>query len=101
MFAVNKITYQGSTMVNICDQELVGTKISDGKLEIKLTKEYFGQNLVNEDEAIHLLNSCFIANLVGRRIVNQALRMKIAFDPSVRTISDIPFLMIYRFQHGY
>ena len=97
MFSVNKIPYQGSTMVNMCDLELVGTKVSEGKLELKITKEYFGQNLVNEDEATHLLNSCFVANLVGRRIVNKALRMKIASDLSVRTISEIPFLMIYRF----
>jgi hypothetical protein len=101
MFAVRKINYQGSIMVNICDQELVGTKVSEGKLEVKITKDYFGQQLVSEDEAVDLLKSCAVANLVGKRIVNKAVGMKLASSLSVRTISDIPFLMIFKFQHGY
>ncbi len=100
MFAVRKINYQGSMMVNICDQELIGTKVSEGKLEVKITKGYFGQQVVSEEEAVDLLSSCSVANLVGKRIVDKAVRMKLASSLSVRTISDVPFLMVFKFQNG-
>lgn len=99
-FAVRKINYQGSVMINICDEELMGSKVSEGKLEIKITKDYFGQQVVEEEEAVELLHSCAIANLVGKRIVNKAVGMKLASGLSVRTISGVPFLMIFKFQHG-
>jgi len=86
-------------MVNICDEELVDNKVSEGKLEINITRDYFGQQMVEEDEAAELLHSCTIANLVGKRIVNKAVGMKLASGLSVRTISGVPFLMIFKFQH--
>ncbi len=33
MFVSRKINYQGSMMVNICDQELVGTKVREESLQ--------------------------------------------------------------------
>lgn len=101
MFAVRKMSYQDSTMVNICDQELIGTRIIEGELEVNITKDYFGQQLVNEEEAGALLTSCSVANLVGKRIVDKAVGMKLATELSIRTISDVPFLMIFKFQHMY
>lgn len=100
-FAVRKTKYQGSVMVNICDVELVGNKISEGNLQINLSRDYFAQEMVDEQQAHDLLRSCSIANLVGERIVEKAIGMKMASDLSVRMISGVPFLMIFKFQHGY
>ncbi len=96
-FAARKIDYKGSSMVNICDEELVGSKISEGKLEINITRDYFGQQIVEEGEAVELLHTCSVANLVGKRIVSKAVGMKLASEFSVRTISSVPFLMIFKF----
>lgn len=98
-FAVRRMCYEGSMMVNICDEELVGRKISEDQLEINITESYFGQEVVSDEEAVSLLRSSSIANLVGERIVDKALGMKMASKLSVRTISGVPFLMIYKFQH--
>jgi len=96
-FAVRTINHQGSVMVNICDEELMGTKVSEGKLEIKITRDYFGQQIIEEKEAEDLLSSCSVANLVGKRIVDKAVGMKLASNLSVRKISGVPFLMIFKF----
>jgi len=85
-------------MVNICDEELMGSKVSEGKLEINIKQDYFGQQMVEEREAAELLRSCSIANLVGERIVGKAVQMKLASNLSVRNISGVPFLMIFKFQ---
>jgi len=100
MFAVRKINYQGSMMINICDKELVGMKVVDGNLEVNITKDYFEQQVLGEEEVAALLKTCSVANLVGKRIVNKAVEMKLASSISVRNISDVPFLMIFKFQHA-
>ncbi len=86
-------------MVNICDEELVGSKVSEGKLEANITKDYFGQQIVDESEVVELLRLCSIANLVGERIVSKAVGMKLASKLGVRLIDGVPFLMIFKFHH--
>jgi len=86
-------------MVDICDLDLVGNKLEEDDLVINLTKEYYQQQIIEQPDAHELLKKCDIANLVGERIVRQALDLKLANQASVRRISGVPFLMIYKFQH--
>jgi uncharacterized protein len=88
--------YQGSVMLSICDLELVGITLRDGELSINLSKEYFQEQVIGEQQAIGLLKACSIANLVGGRIV-APLNLRLANEVSVKRISGIPFLMIYKF----
>ena len=89
--------YQGSVMLSICDLELVGITLRDGELSINLSKLYFQEQVIGEQQATGLLKACSIANLVGGRIVAQALNLRLANEVSVKRISGIPFLMIYKF----
>ncbi len=84
-------------MISICDLELVGKTLKDGDLAVNLSREYFQEHTIIETEALELLESCSIANLVGTRIVNLAIGLRLASQYSVRHISGIPFLMIYKF----
>lgn len=88
-------------MINICDIELVGSRLQEGELLIDITKEYFQQEIIEAIQAEELLRTCSIANLVGERIVSQAVRMNLAKERSIRRISGIPFLMIFKFHHKY
>jgi hypothetical protein len=100
-YALRTMSYQGSTMVNICDIELVGTKLEQDEIIVDLTKEYFQQEIIEESKAEILLQTCSVANLVGERIVSKAIKMRLAKEISIKTISGIPFLMIFKFQHRY
>jgi hypothetical protein len=86
-------------MIDICDLDLVGTKLEENDLVINLTREYYQQEIIEQQYAQELLQKCNIANLVGTRIVKQAVDMKLAKEASIRKISGVPFLMIYKFQH--
>ena len=88
-------------MINICDIELIGTKLEQGDLVIDISKEYFQQEIIESAQAEKLLRTCSIANLVGERIVKQAVQLKFAKEMSIRRISGVPFLMIFKFQHKY
>jgi uncharacterized protein len=90
--------YQGSVMISICDLELVGKTLIDGELVVNLSKEYFQEQIIEENQAPELLKSCTIANLVGTRIVDLAISLRLANQSGVKHISGIPFLMIYKFK---
>lgn len=99
-YAARTTRYQGSIMVDICDLDLIGRKLEQDGLVINLTREYYQQEVIEQPYALDLLQKCGIANLVGVMIVKQALDMKLAKEASVRKISGVPFLMIYKFQHS-
>ncbi|MGI0018875.1 MAG: DUF424 domain-containing protein [Nitrososphaera sp.] len=100
MYAARTTPYQGSLMIDICDLDLVGRKLEQNGLVINLTKEYYQQQVIETSQAGELLARCAIANLVGKIIVGQAIEMKLAKEASVKKISGVPFLMIFKFQNN-
>jgi hypothetical protein len=101
IFALRKIKYQETIMINICDIELVGKEINKGDFVIDISKNYFLEEEIDEEEAIILLKSSSVLNLVGDKIVNLALKLKLAKENSVKVIENIPFLMVFRFVGNY
>src|SRR5437868_11877097 len=98
-YALRSIRYHNSMMIDICDLQLIGTRLEENGLVITLSKEYYQQEIVEQPRAREILKVCSIANLVGEQIVKQALEMRLARAASVRKISGVPFLMIYKFQN--
>lgn len=101
IFALRKIKYQETTMINICDIDLLGKEIDKGDFIIDISKDYFLEEEIDENEAIILLKSSSVLNLVGKKIVELALRLKLAKENSVKVIGNIPFLMIFSFVGNY
>ena len=99
-FYIRKMHYQGSLMVNICDEELLGKNIESDTLNINITSEFFNE-IVNEKDITTLLKKCSIANLIGKRVVDKTLSLGLAKRDSIKVVSDIPFLMIFKFQQNY
>ena len=85
-------------MVDICDLDLIGTRLEQDGLVVNLTQEYYQQQVMEMAHAQELLEKCDIANLVGNRIVNHAIERKMAKEVSIKKISGVPFLMIYKFR---
>jgi uncharacterized protein len=100
LYAARSTRYQGAVMIDICDLELIGKSLEQNGLVINLTKEYYQQEIISQTLAEEMLQKCSIANLVGDRIVGHAISMKIAKEASIKRISGVPFLMIYKFQPG-
>ncbi len=97
-FAMNKIKYNNSVMINICDIKLRGEKIIENDLSIELNPSFYKEEINNSDVEVLLKNSSII-NLIGNEIVDKALEMKMARKESVKTIAGIKILMIYKFMY--
>jgi len=94
-FSVRISDYQKNTMVNMCDIELIGKNVIDGELKIHISENYYGKKIVDKDEAISLLKSASIMNLVGKETISLAIDLGIGSESGVKIISDIPFLIIF------
>ena len=72
LFASKFIESSGNRILNICDIDLVDKIIKDGETEIKISSNYYNENTIDEIEAEHLLEKCFLnelLNLFGLQII--------------------------------
>lgn len=96
-FVVRTISSQSMRMVNICDEELLDKTVQSKNLKMHISKDYFGHELMSEQDTIDILRKCPMANLVGKRIIDKVISEKLASPNAVKTIEEVPFLMIYKF----
>ena len=94
-FSVRTTNYQKQSMLNICDAELLGKKIIEGDLTMHISENYYGERFVEKDEAESLLNSSSIINMAGKETVSLALKLGIGSENAVKTVSGVPFLIIF------
>ncbi len=95
-FSVKVSDYQSHVMLNICDTELLGKTIVQDDLNMNIDKLYYGDRLVEEEEAKNLLESSSIINMVGRKTVTLSIGLGIGSESGVKTISGIPFLLVFK-----
>jgi len=96
-FSVRTTEYRGAVLANICDEELVGRTVAEGKLKMHISKDFYAGEVVEKGEALRLIRTCAIVNLAGRRSVSLAVDNQIGAREAVREVEDVPFLMIYKF----
>ena len=96
-FSIRAADYKGSTLVSICDEELIGTTVTEGRLKMHISRDFFYGEIVDGNEALRLMKVCSIVNLAGRRAVSLAVANELGAKEAVREIEKVPFLMIYKF----
>jgi uncharacterized protein len=94
-YSVRISDYQKNIMVNMSDVKLIGKDVIDGELKINISENYYGKQIVDREEAISLLKSASIMNLVGEETISLAIELGIGSKDGVKIISDIPFLIIF------
>ncbi len=95
-FSVRVSHYQKNSVLNICDVELLGKQISQDELNMKISESYYGEKLVDKEEAKSLLQNSSIINMVGKNTVSLCIELGIGSESGIKTISDIPFLIIFK-----
>ncbi len=95
-FSVKVSNYQKNSMLNICDIELLGKNISQDKLNMNISESYYGEKLVDKEQAKSLLQNSSIINMVGKKVVSLSIELGIGSENAIKTISDIPFLIVFK-----
>ncbi len=96
LFSVRVSNYQKNTMLNICDVELLGKKIIQDELNMHISESYYGEKLVEKEEAKSLLKNSSIINMVGKETVSLSIELGIGSENGIKTISNVPFLIVFK-----
>ncbi len=94
-FSVRVSNYQKNTMLNICDVKLLGKKIIQDELKMHISESYYGEKLVEKEEAKSLLKNSSIINMVGKESVSLSIELGIGSENGIKTISGVPFLIVF------
>jgi len=96
-FAVRVVNYQHSRMLNICDADLVGKTVKESELTLNISKSYFAERIVEQNEAEVLLRKSAIINMAGKETIALSVKMGIGSSKGVKEIGGIPFLLVFKF----
>ncbi|GAB4305483.1 MAG: DUF424 domain-containing protein [Promethearchaeota archaeon] len=80
----------GGTVVAACDEELLDREIVDGERRVKVSRAFFGGQLLSVDQAVQVLRRSTNFNIMGKRIVRACVQGKIVHERAVLLIKDVP-----------
>ena len=95
-FSARVTDYQNNMMLNICDVGLLGKNIVEGKLNMNISESYYGEKLIEKEEAEKLLKQSAIINMVGKNTISLSIELGIGSENGIKTISGIPFLIVFK-----
>ncbi len=96
MFRAKVIRTPEATLVNVCDGDLLGKEFREGDVILRVAPSFYGGDEVDEATLNRLLDEGDIISLVGERCIGVAVKRGLATWSSVKRISGIPHLNIYR-----
>ena len=96
MFSARLINHKDISMLNICDADLLGRTLNRGNLTIKISEKYYGEKVVEKEEAESLLKESDNINMVGKEIISLSTDIGVGSHEGVKEIDGIPFLIVFK-----
>jgi hypothetical protein len=87
---VKKFESRGELIVAVCDPELIGKCYQEGRLILDVKREFYQGSLVSFEKALEEIESSTIANIVGERIVSEAIKAGLVCEECVLRVASVP-----------
>ncbi len=85
-----------NVLLAICDCELLGKTLRDGKIVFKVKNEFYNGRKASVEEAVGLINNSTIINLVGKNCVEKAIAQGYVHPEAVIKIDGVPHAQIIK-----
>jgi hypothetical protein len=76
-----------------CDEELLNQVFREGSLKIEVLSQFYGGELVKLEDAIEILKHASFFNIVGEKIIEQAINCQLLPKEGVRFINGVPMAL--------
>jgi hypothetical protein len=86
-----------NVLLAICDCELLGRTLREGKIVFHVRDEFYNGRKASVEEAIGMINNSTIVNLVGKCCVEKAIAKGYVHPEAVLKIEGIPHAQIIKF----
>jgi len=92
-----KVMWMGrQCLVAACDADLLGKTLKFGRINFEVRREFYEGSLVNVREAVELIRNASNINLIGSKIISEALREGLIHPQAILDISGVPHTQIVR-----
>lgn len=92
-----KVIKQGKDiLVAACDAELLGKTLKFGKIDFPVRREFYGGQILTAEEALQEIRSGTTVNLLGKEIVEHALKAGLIHSEAVLYVSGVPHALIIK-----
>lgn len=93
---VNVRKHGKQVVLATCDCELLGRVLRDGKIVFEVREEFYKGMRVTIEEAIELCRQSTIVNMIGKCIVDKAVKAGLVHPEAILRISGVPHAQIIR-----
>ena len=83
-----------NVLLAICDCEILGRTLREGKIVFHVKDEFYNGGKVTLEEALGMIENSTIVNMVGRNCVEKAIEKGYVHPDAVLTIEGIPHAQI-------
>ena len=96
MFYARMINQKNTHLLNICDEDLLGRTLHRDNFSLKISEKYYGEKVVEKEEAEALLKGSDSINMVGKEIISLSTDIGVGSRNGVKEIDGIPFLIVFK-----
>jgi hypothetical protein len=89
MFWCKTFSVKGEFVVAICDEDLLGKEIGK-EFKVRVEGKFYGGEVISEKRALELMKKSTTCNLLGKNIIDLALKNKFITEENVMFIGDVP-----------
>ena len=83
-------TSKDSSVVAVCDEELLGKTLTDETRELEVSESFYKGEVKTEEETLALIKTANNVNLIGKKAVALGLQAGIITQENVIEIAGVP-----------
>ena len=96
MISIKVYNQGGDVLIGACDEELLGKKFSEGKFHLDVCHRFYDGRRITIETLKEYLEIATIANLVGEKAVQCAIKMGLIDPDCIIRIQGIPHAQMVR-----
>lgn len=90
MYWCNIFQTKCDLVVAVCDENLIDKELQHKKFKIKVSRNFYGGKLIEQDIAIKIMKKATIGNLIGKDIIELAEKNGFISKENTILIDGIP-----------
>jgi hypothetical protein len=85
-----------NVLLCMCDTEILGKTLREGKIVFCVKEDFYKGTRVDVEEAVSMIESSTIVNMVGKNIVKKAIEKGFVHPEAILKIEGIPHAQIVK-----
>jgi len=86
----------GNVLLAICDAEILGKTLREGKIVFHVKEEFYKGRKVTIEEAVAMIENSTIVNMIGKNVVKKAVEKGYVHPEAILNIEGVPHAQIVK-----